>query len=121
MNAKQLVVLGLAGTALLSGVVGQYFYPGIQVPPATLWFTLFGAFLLFAWYRLDSKILGYHRSLWLNIGVVGLAVIALPYYFFRSRGAKRGLTATGLFLLGAVAWSLLASAGQYAVYYGLQS
>mgnify|MGYP006951121585 CR=1 FL=1 len=121
MNAKHRLVLAIGGTAALSGITGQYFYPSLETPPTTLWFALGGAFLLFAWYRIDAEIVGYRRSLWLNIGVVGLALIALPYYFFRSRGAKRGFAATGLFLLGAIAWSLLTSAGQYAVYYWLQS
>jgi hypothetical protein len=121
LNAKQLLVIALGGTAVLSGIVGQYFYPGIEAPPTTLWFALGGAFLLFAWYRIDADMVGYRRSLWLNIGVVGLAIIVLPYYFLRSRGAKRGFVATGLFLLGAIAWSFLGSAGQYAVYFWLQS
>lgn len=121
MNAKQLIVLALASTAFLSGAAGQYFYPGIETPLTTLWFILCGAFLVFAWYRIDAEQIGYRRSLGLNVGVVGIAVIALPYYFFRSRGTKRGFAATGLLLLGFVAWSLLTIAGQYTAYYWLQS
>lgn len=117
MNTKQLIVIALGATALLSGAAAQGFYPGNEVPPTTLWFALGGVFLLFAWYRLDAQMAGYRRSVWLDIGVIALAIVALPYYFFRSRGAKRGLAATGLFLLGALTWSLLGLLGQYAVYY----
>ena len=121
MSQKNLVLLGLAFVAFASGAVGQYFYPGHALPPTTLWFTLGGALLAFVWYRIDSQQIGYRRSPWLNVGVVALALVALPYYFFRTRGAKRGLLATGLFLLAAITYSLLSSAGQYAAYYGLQS
>jgi hypothetical protein len=54
------------------------------------------------------------------VGVVGLGLIALPYYFFRSRGARGGATALALALLCLVAMGLLTTAGEYATYYGWQ-
>lgn len=44
--------------------------------------------LIFAWYHMDSVQRSYKRSMLLNVGVVALAVVALPYYVIRSR--KRG-------------------------------
>jgi hypothetical protein len=41
--------------------------------------------LIFAWYHMDSTLRSYQRSMLLNIGVVTVAVIALPYYIVRSR------------------------------------
>ena len=76
--------------------------------------------LLFLWYRLDSDEHDYPRSIWLNTGVIGLALIALPYYLFRTRGALKGLIATVLFLGCGALWGLLAIAGQNAIYYGVQ-
>ena len=55
------------------------------------------------------------------MGVVALAIVALPYYFFRSRGLKRGALATLLFFLAAIGYGVFCVAGQYAVWYGLQS
>lgn len=121
MNPKNIILLVLAALAFLTGSVGQYIAPGKPYPPTEMAFMLVGSVLVFVWYHIDSQQRSYKRSAWLNIGVVGLALFALPYYFFRSRGAKNGLLATGLFLLMLVASFALTSAGQYATYYTLQS
>ena len=57
----------------------------------------------------------------LNVGVIAVAVIALPYYFFRSRGAKGGFRALGLFIVAVVASYLLDMAGGLLIYYAVQS
>jgi hypothetical protein len=41
--------------------------------------------LIFAWYHMDSTLRSYKRTVLLNIGVIVVAVIALPYYIVRSR------------------------------------
>jgi formate hydrogenlyase subunit 4 len=89
-------------------------------PPSGVAATLISALLIFGWYRIDSSQRGYRRSPWLNVGVVLLALVALPVYFFRSRGAKGGLTATAIFLAGIIGYSVLGLAGQY-IASGLQS
>ena len=120
MQTKHLVVLALAGLSFASGVAGQYLYPGRAFSPVDFWFFLIFPTMVFWWYHLDTSHLGYKRTVWLNIGVILVAALALPYYFFRSRGLKRGLVAT-LGLYGAVVVSgLLTLTGQYAAYFGLQ-
>src|SRR5277367_6136634 len=61
----------------------------------------------FAWFRNDASQQSYPRSAVLNVGVVGLSLLALPYYLLKSRGLKRGVMAIGLgvsiFLLSGVA------------------
>ena len=121
MSSKTLVLLMLAAASLLSGVVDQYFYPGQELPPTAIAFAVVAAFLIFWWYRLDSSQLGYRRSPWLNIGVVALPIIALPYYFFRTRGAKRGAAYSFVTLVAFIFIGVLAVAGAYATYYGLQA
>lgn len=79
------------------------------------------ALLMFVWYRLDSQQVGYRRSPWLDIGVVGIAIVAIPYYFIRSPGAKKGIVCTGLLLLMYGASVLLTMFGSYVTYYALQS
>jgi amino acid transporter len=49
--------------------------------------TLMFSFLSFCWYRLDSEARQYRRTRWLSIGVVMLAIVAVPYYLVRSRPA----------------------------------
>ncbi|GAB3349287.1 hypothetical protein [Lysobacter tyrosinilyticus] len=120
MNHKNLVLAILAIASFASGAIDQYFYPGRPFPPTAVAFTLIGVALIFFWYRLDSTQLGYRRSPWLNVSVIALAIVALPYYFFRSRGFKKGAIATGVMLLAYAASSALTLAGSYSAYYGLQ-
>ena len=121
MSSKSVLLVALAVLSFAVGVVDQYFFPGQPFPPTALAYCGIGIFMVFVWYRLDSDQLGYRRSPLLNISVIGLAIVGLPCYFFRSRGAKRGAIATVLMLLALVAYSALNIVGACAAYYGLQS
>jgi len=121
MSAKSLILCLIGGVALLFGAIDQYFYPGVAVPPTAIAFTLITVALIFLWYRFDATEAGYRRTPWLNVGVIAVAILALPYYFFRSRGAKRGFIAIGLMVLTFIGMNLLSMAGAYAVYYGMQA
>lgn len=121
MNRKSIVLAAGAVLSLAAGAVAQYLYPFAESSPVDLVFTVVGVLLVFAWYRLDAAQAGYRRSIGLNVAVIAIAILGLPYYFFRSRGAKRGLIATVLFLLTIVGCSLLTMAGRAIVYFGLQS
>lgn len=120
MSSKAWVLISLAIASFLSGVIDQYFYPGQEWPPTAVGFTVIGILLVFIWYRLDSEQMNYRRSPWLTAGVVALAILALPYYFFRSRGFGKGALATLAMLLGIIACNVLWIGGTYASYYGLQ-
>lgn len=70
---------------------------------------LFSIFI-FVWYHRDSMKRGFPRTALLNIGMIGLPVVAVPYYVVRSREAGHRLA--GLVRLGGfvslsllVAWS----------------
>jgi membrane-associated PAP2 superfamily phosphatase len=52
--------------------------------------TLASLVLLFWWYHLDKEEHAYQAGKLMNAGVLVLAVAALPVYFIRSRGWKRG-------------------------------
>ncbi len=121
MNTKHLLLIALALISLLTGATGQYFYPGYEIPQSDLWFLPIIVFLIFWWYRLDSMEHAYKRSPWLNFGVIAITILALPYYFLRSRSVKSGFFAIALFLIAIVTFGFLMWAGECAVYYGLQS
>ena len=121
MSSKNKILLALVLASFISGAVDQYFYPGVLFPPTALLAAVTFLLLIFAWYRLDATEIGYKRTRSLNVGVVALGVLALPYYFFRSRGAKGGAIATLAMLLLFVACNFVMNAGTYAAYYGLQS
>jgi hypothetical protein len=120
LGAKSMVLMLVALASFLSGAVGQYHWPGSMQAPSDLWFLAVFALLGFAWYRLDSDQRSYRRTPLLNVAVIAIAAIALPYYFFRSRGAKRGFMALGVFILFVLASGLLTMAGSYFTYYVLQ-
>ncbi len=65
--------------------------------------TFVGIALIFWWYHADKRTRGYQAGPLMNGGVIVAAVVALPIYFVRSRGWKRGglatLIALGFFLL----------------------
>lgn len=121
MTSKTWVLVAFLVLSFVVGVVGQYYYPGMDLSPADMWFLPVFAFLVFLWYRIDSEQRSFKRSPWLNIGVIAIAIIALPYYFFRSRGFKGGALATFLMLLVFIFSGALTVAGQFSAYYGLQS
>lgn len=50
--------------------------------------------LVFWWYHVDKRSRDYRAGPLMNGGVLAAAVIALPIYFVRTRGWKRGALAT---------------------------
>jgi hypothetical protein len=117
MKNMKLVVFGaLMLSALLSGAVHQMVAPYDLVVSIDIPFMLVAVFLLFFWFRLDSDERGYKRSPLLNVGVIALAVIVMPYYFFRTRGFVRGLAASALLLVVGIMYSLLQYVGVYLAY-----
>lgn len=55
--------------------------------------------LILCWYYFDTQQRGERRSKGLLLGVVLLPAVALPWYLFRSRGARQGGKAFGWALL----------------------
>ncbi|HXZ54996.1 MAG TPA: hypothetical protein VEH03_06025 [Burkholderiales bacterium] len=51
---------------------------------------------IYWWYYADKEQRQFRAGPLLNVGVIALAIIALPVYFIRSRGWKRGGLATGV-------------------------
>ncbi len=45
---------------------------------------------IFWWYHVDKAEKGYRAGPLMNVGVIALTIIALPIYFIRTRGWKRG-------------------------------
>ena len=119
MNPKTAVLLTLASMQLLGGAIAQFFYQKHTQTPVAVPVALVSAcaFLSFLWYRLDAEQRSYKRTYLLNIGVVGIGLIAFPYYFFSSRGAKGGFVATLLFALFLVGTFLLSWAARYVVFF----
>jgi hypothetical protein len=45
---------------------------------------------IFWWYHVDKAEKGYRAGPLMNVGVIALTIVALPIYFIRSRGWRRG-------------------------------
>lgn len=121
ISKKNRVLLFLAIAAFSNGVLAQYIEPGMVFAKTDIPFMLVGAFLSFWWYYLDSEQIEFQRGKLLNIGIIAIGFLAFPYYFFRTRGIKKGLAYTTAFFIVVISWSVLQSAGAHAVYYGIQS
>lgn len=82
-------ILGLlVAVTLVAGVVeARAMQLHVESNGWTVLSTLMFSFLSFYWYRLDSEARHYQRSRWLGIGIVMLAIVAVPYYLVRSRPA----------------------------------
>jgi hypothetical protein len=61
--------------------------------------TLLALTAIYWWYHLDKRERQYHAGPLMNAAVVALTVFALPVYFIRSRGWKRG----GLAIMASIA------------------
>lgn len=120
MNSKKnWILIALAIVAFLNGVATQYLEPGVMFSRTDMLFMLIGVTLSFMWYYFDSEQIQYRRGRLLNIGVITIGILAIPYYFIRSRGLKKGFLYIVLFFLVATAWSVLQKGGAYTVYYGI--
>ena len=66
--------------------------------------------LIFLWYRIDADQYGFKRTVFMNVSIVMVAAIAVPYYLIRSRGWQHGQIAVlkaVLVFLGSIALSAL--------------
>ena len=109
MSTKTLALLAIVACGALGGVVTAYVLSRAPQLEGALGIAGAAITLLpgFIWLREDGKENGYRRSPWFNIGIVLLALVFVPLYFYRSR--KRGFRLRPiLFFLGLVAFFYLA-------------
>jgi hypothetical protein len=96
----------------VNGVVDAGLYRSSPFPASTVVFMVADAFLFFLWFRSDSDQRSYRRTPFLSLGVVGVAIIAIPYCLFRSRGFRNGVVGVFVFfsvLFGYALTSLIGS------------
>ena len=86
---KATAIAGMFGVSLAAGIVITALAPnaaetgmplGIQLAANVPLF-----FLGFLWLHADSAALDIRRPTWLNIGIVLLAAVFVPYYFYKTR------------------------------------
>ena len=87
MTKKHVLTLLVALTLVFGVVDAREMALGVQSNGWAVLSTVLFSFLSFCWYRLDSDAHQYRRTALLNVGVVMLAIVAVPYYLVRSRPA----------------------------------
>ena len=91
MRPKPLALFILAATSLVAPMLEKMITGAVDpLSGFGLAETAFSLVVLFWWYHLDKAEQGYQAGKLMNAGVLVLAVIALPVYFIRSRGWRRG-------------------------------
>ena len=121
MHLKGKLFIAGAALAFISGISTQYFYPGQVYTLSDVIFILAGAFVLFWWYVLDAREKNFKRNPFLDVIVIALSIVGLPYYFFRTRTIVRALLATIALILVMFGWGVLGVLGQHTTYALLQS
>jgi len=110
---KQAALVALLGASVVLGIVEVALGLPMQNSPDRLLFTFVGNLALlvlgFRWLQLDARELDIRRPLWLNIGIILLAAVFVPYYLFKTRPPERRLVAIAAFF-GVVVACMLASA-----------
>lgn len=106
MSGKNIALSGLLGLAFVAGVLEHWFASQVASTLSMAHLAI-SIVLIFSWFYLDSRESNYQSTVALKLFIVGLTVFALPYYFFRSRGGRRGFKALGLAVLVFIAAMIL--------------
>jgi hypothetical protein len=117
MTRTQILALLVAVTAVYGVVDAHQMALHIEYSGWEVLATLMFSFLCFCWYRVDSEERMYRRTALLNVGIVMLAILAVPYYLVRSRPA--GQKGRALLRLAGFCALLVVAAGIGGVAYEL--
>ncbi|MVW59526.1 hypothetical protein GPY61_06255 [Massilia sp. NEAU-DD11] len=117
MTKTHVLTLLVALTLVFGVVDAREMVLGVQSNGWAVLSTVLFSFLSFCWYRLDSDAHQYRRTALLNVGVVMLAIVAVPYYLVRSRPA--GQKGRALLRLAGFCLVLVVAAGLGSVAYEL--
>jgi len=86
MKPNRVLMLLLLYISALSGMTSYLEVRGIEEPPWSVIVTmLLSSSLIVWWYWADSTSRSYRRSPLLNVAVIAVALVAVPYYLLRSR------------------------------------
>lgn len=109
MTAGRVLIALLVYAAALSGLLTWMDHQRIREPEWMVVATsMVFSLLCFWWYWLDASARSYRRTPLLNVAVVALAVLAIPYYVIRSRPRGEKLKALAR-LVGFVMLTVVAS------------
>ncbi|HET9031935.1 MAG TPA: hypothetical protein VFN25_03415 [Dokdonella sp.] len=86
---KATAIAGMFGVSLVTGIVVTALAPNAAETGMPLGIQLVANIVLFVlgfrWLHADSAALDIRRPTWLNIGIILMAAVFVPYYFFKTR------------------------------------
>ena len=109
MKIKTSIYLAFAATSIVAGGLlpteqtGRAMHGLAFVPSIVAWV------LIYIWFKADVAQRRIRTSTTFNGLVIGFSILALPIYFFRSRGVARALKSTLIFYLCLIGWSVVAT------------
>jgi len=112
-NIKTLLIVFILFTGFVGGLLAGYIHSNENQQAIDIVFVIIAVSLIFLWYHKDSSELGYKRSPFLNISIIAFSTLAIPYYLFKSRGAKNGAIGVGIFICLVLLDSALYKGGEY--------
>jgi len=122
---KQQLISTAFGVSFVFGVLAIMLYPGLAIPELAqqtavelrgsafnYTYQLFFLLVCFTWLTLDSRQLDIRRPLWLNIAIVLLTSVFVPYYLYKTRppGLRLAAILTFFGILFGGAFTMLAGA-----------
>ncbi|WP_116807638.1 hypothetical protein [Steroidobacter cummioxidans] len=94
MKPNQILILLLLYIAALGGMAAFLDARRIAEPQwSVIVTTMLGSLLVFWWYWADSVSRSYRRSPLLNVAIIAVGFLAVPYYLLRSRQRGQRLAA----------------------------
>ena len=104
MSTAQRLVVAMGGMFAVAGVLEPHVpHPGTALSPVGTAHTIVMAVLLFAWCRADAAARGIRAPIGAPLLVALIAIVGVPYYFFRILPTSRALLASakalGFFVL----------------------
>jgi hypothetical protein len=76
-------VVAILALGFADGAISFFLYPGQSFAPSSLVMSIVALFFTFVWYRLDSDSREFKRTPLMSIAVVGIGIVALPYFLMR--------------------------------------
>lgn len=113
MSGKTIALGALLALALLAGFIEGSFATTDVAASLSAGHLAITVALIFVWFYLDARERKYQSGIALKLLMLGLTVFALPYYLFRSRGAKGGFKALGFAVLLFIAAMILYRLGAW--------
>lgn len=96
MTTANRLLVAMGGTSAVVGVLEPHVsHAGTSLSPLVTAYTLIMAILLFTWCRTDAADRGIVAPTAAPILVALLAIVGVPYYFFKELPFDRALRATG--------------------------